>query len=258
MAGPRVNKKKEAAAAAAAASEPKPEGPVLTAISKRLRAFRKKLNEITDLEEKQREGKELIDQQLEKLRNKTTVNVTIDELEKVFAVLGDAVKEEVALARQQALEEAAVETKKEAERAEAAEAAIAEAQAAAKAAQEGEAAAKEEAEAAKKAAKEAAAAKKPADVEKVVQLLYFTWVSSWRLFEHSCCAVPACGPTVQRVCQQLAQMHSATPCQPFNAWPSTSMQRCMPLPVFPCTGRAAPHTPVWALLHASTTWQASG
>lgn len=186
MAGPRVNKKKEAAAAVAAASEPaKPEGPVLTVISKRLRAFRKKLNEITDLEEKQREGKELIDQQLEKLKNKATVNITIDELEKVTALLADAVKEEVALARQQALDEAEVVTKKETERADAAEAAVAEAQAAAKAAQEGEAAAKEKAETAKKAAEEAAAARKPADVDKVVQLLYFTWVSSSCLHVHA-------------------------------------------------------------------------
>ncbi|PON67472.1 glycine-rich protein [Parasponia andersonii] len=76
------------------------DGPVLNLINKRLRALRKKLNRITQMEEAISQGKPINKEQEETLRSKPAVTVLIDELEKLRQPLSAAVDEEVSLAVQ--------------------------------------------------------------------------------------------------------------------------------------------------------------
>ncbi|XP_057810896.1 uncharacterized protein LOC131025245 [Salvia miltiorrhiza] len=90
--------------AAAAAAAPTPssseianEGPVLNLINKRLRALRKKLNRISQMEESRAQGKTLNKEQEETLRSKPYVVAGIDELEKIRQPLLSAVDQEIEL-----------------------------------------------------------------------------------------------------------------------------------------------------------------
>ncbi|GMN70984.1 hypothetical protein TIFTF001_053931 [Ficus carica] len=85
--------------AATAASEVL-DGPVLSLINKRLRALRKKLNRIIQMEESISQGKPINKEQEEVLRSKPGVSALIDELEKLRQPLSEAVAEEVNLAVQ--------------------------------------------------------------------------------------------------------------------------------------------------------------
>ncbi|XP_010933750.3 uncharacterized protein [Elaeis guineensis] len=77
---------------AAAAAET--EGPVLSLISKRLRALRKKHNRILQTEESLIQGKSLNKEQEELLRSKPAVTALIDELEKLRSPLAAALHDE--------------------------------------------------------------------------------------------------------------------------------------------------------------------
>ncbi|XP_010498969.1 PREDICTED: uncharacterized protein LOC104776570 [Camelina sativa] len=83
---------------AATASSEASEGPVMGLVNKRLRALRKKLNRITQMEESVSQGKTLNKEQEEVLRSKPAVVVLIEELEKLRAPLSAAVSEEISLA----------------------------------------------------------------------------------------------------------------------------------------------------------------
>uniref|UniRef100_A0A2N9EBJ5 Glycine-rich protein n=1 Tax=Fagus sylvatica TaxID=28930 RepID=A0A2N9EBJ5_FAGSY len=85
---------------AATASSDVSEGPVLNLINKRLRALRKKLNRITQMEEAIAQGKPINKEQEEVLRSKPSVTALIDELEKLRQPLSQAVSEELTLATQ--------------------------------------------------------------------------------------------------------------------------------------------------------------
>jgi hypothetical protein len=80
------------AAAAAEATD----GPVLSVVSKRLRALRKKHNRILQMEESVAAGKTLNREQEEVLRSKPVVVALIDELERLRTPLASAVAEELA------------------------------------------------------------------------------------------------------------------------------------------------------------------
>lgn len=84
---------------AAAASEVM-EGPVIAVISKRIRALRKKLNRISQMEDSASNGKTLNKEQEETLRSKPSVIAGIEELEKLIQPLTAAVGEEISLAIQ--------------------------------------------------------------------------------------------------------------------------------------------------------------
>ncbi|XP_008796647.2 uncharacterized protein LOC103712049 [Phoenix dactylifera] len=71
------------------------EGPVLSLISKRLRALRKKHNRIIQMEESQAQGKPLNKEQEELLRSKPAVTALIDELEKLRSPLVAALHDEL-------------------------------------------------------------------------------------------------------------------------------------------------------------------
>jgi len=74
------------------------DGPVLSVITKRIRALRKKHNRIIQMEESLAQGKTLNKEQQEVLRSKSSVLVLIDELEKLRAPLAAALQEELSLA----------------------------------------------------------------------------------------------------------------------------------------------------------------
>ncbi|VFQ66722.1 unnamed protein product [Cuscuta campestris] len=76
------------------------EGPVITVISKRIRALRKKLNRISQMEDSISNGKALNKEQEETLRSKPSVIAGIEELEKLRQPLTAAVDEEISLAIQ--------------------------------------------------------------------------------------------------------------------------------------------------------------
>ena len=86
------------ATATATSSSDASEGPVMRLINKRLRALRKKLNRITQMEESISQGKTLNKEQQEVLRSKPSVLVLIEELDKLRAPLSAAVSEEITLA----------------------------------------------------------------------------------------------------------------------------------------------------------------
>lgn len=75
------------------------EGPVLTVITKRIRALRKKLNRIIQMEDSLSNGKTLNNEQLLVLRSKPSLLVLIDELEKLRAPLSSAVADELSLVK---------------------------------------------------------------------------------------------------------------------------------------------------------------
>ncbi|CAA0818324.1 glycine-rich protein [Striga hermonthica] len=91
-----------AAAAPAAPQSPSSEtaadGPVLNLVNKRLRALRKKLNRIAQMEDSVSQGKTLNKEQEETLRSKSSVLAGIDELEKLKQPLLQAVGQEIELA----------------------------------------------------------------------------------------------------------------------------------------------------------------
>ncbi|KAL8111928.1 hypothetical protein AgCh_019577 [Apium graveolens] len=74
------------------------DGPVLNLINKRLRALRKKINRITQMEDSISQGKTLNKEQEEVFRTKPSVISAIDELEKIKQPLAVAVSEEIDLA----------------------------------------------------------------------------------------------------------------------------------------------------------------
>lgn len=86
-------------AAAAAAAAEATDGPVLSVVSKRLRALRKKYNRITQMEESLAAGKKLNPEQEEVLRSKTVVVAQIEELERLRAPLASALAEELSSRR---------------------------------------------------------------------------------------------------------------------------------------------------------------
>ena len=94
-ASPTASASGSVAAAAAAASEAN-DGPVLSVVSKRLRALRKKQNRIAQMEESAAAGKALNQEQKEVLRSKPVVAALIDELERLRSPLSAALTEELA------------------------------------------------------------------------------------------------------------------------------------------------------------------
>ncbi|PSS13547.1 hypothetical protein CEY00_Acc14158 [Actinidia chinensis var. chinensis] len=74
------------------------EGPVLSLITKRLRALRKKYNRILQMEDSVAQGKPLNKEQEDVLRSKPSVSAAIDELEKLRLPLAAAVADEIRLA----------------------------------------------------------------------------------------------------------------------------------------------------------------
>uniref|UniRef100_A0A1D1XLB3 Uncharacterized protein C12G12.07c n=1 Tax=Anthurium amnicola TaxID=1678845 RepID=A0A1D1XLB3_9ARAE len=93
MAAAATSVSSEAAAAAEAA-----DGPVLSMMSKRLRALRKKYNRILQMEESLAQGKSLNKEQEEVLRSKPAVATLIEEYEKLRQPLSAALQEELSLA----------------------------------------------------------------------------------------------------------------------------------------------------------------
>ncbi|PIN15211.1 hypothetical protein CDL12_12143 [Handroanthus impetiginosus] len=86
------------AATASSTSEIANDGPVLNVINKRLRALRKKINRINQMEESISQGKTLNKEQEETLRSKPSVLAGIEELEKLRQPLSEAVNQEIQLA----------------------------------------------------------------------------------------------------------------------------------------------------------------
>lgn len=74
------------------------DGPVLSMMSKRLRALRKKYNKILQMEESLAQGRSLNREQEEALRPKPAVAALIDEYEKLRQPLAAALQEELSLA----------------------------------------------------------------------------------------------------------------------------------------------------------------
>ncbi|XP_074274520.1 uncharacterized protein LOC141598686 [Silene latifolia] len=74
------------------------EGPVLTVLTKRIRALRKKLNRILQMEQSVSQGKPLNPEQLDVLRSKPALLTLLDELEKLRAPISAALDEEISLA----------------------------------------------------------------------------------------------------------------------------------------------------------------
>ncbi|MCO5597576.1 hypothetical protein L7F22_051655 [Adiantum nelumboides] len=72
------------------------EGPVVSMMSKRMRALKKKLNKIQQIEESKLQGKIINKEQEEVLKTKIAVAAIIDEYEKLRQPLQAAVKEELA------------------------------------------------------------------------------------------------------------------------------------------------------------------
>lgn len=88
------------------------DGPVLTMMSKRLRALKKKYNRILQIEENKRQGKTVNKEQEDVLKTKIGIAALIDEYEKLRQPLMSAVKEEVA-EREKELLAATLERKQE-------------------------------------------------------------------------------------------------------------------------------------------------
>ncbi|XP_042025197.1 uncharacterized protein LOC121772243 [Salvia splendens] len=87
-----------AEAPAPSQSEIANEGPVLNLVNKRLRALRKKLNRISQMEESRAQGKTLNKEQEETVRSKPYVVAGIEEFEKIRQPLLSAVDQEIELA----------------------------------------------------------------------------------------------------------------------------------------------------------------
>lgn len=87
-----------AAMASSSSSEIARDGPVLSLINKRIRALRKKLNRICEMEESLSRGKSINKEQEETLRSKSFVVAGIDELERLRQPLLQAVDQEIQMA----------------------------------------------------------------------------------------------------------------------------------------------------------------
>lgn len=74
--------------------------PVLSVINKRIRALKKKLNRISQMEESLSKGKTLNKEQEETLRTKPAILAGIDELEKIRLPISAAVEEEISISAQ--------------------------------------------------------------------------------------------------------------------------------------------------------------
>ncbi|CAN8291650.1 unnamed protein product [Cochlearia groenlandica] len=98
---------------ATTASSEASEGPVMGLINKRLRALRKKLNRIAQMEDSISQGKTLNKEQEEVLRSKPSVVVLIDEFEKLRSPLSAAVSEEISLATKHQATAATVKSESE-------------------------------------------------------------------------------------------------------------------------------------------------
>ncbi|CAO2829147.1 unnamed protein product [Amaranthus hypochondriacus] len=85
-------------AATSTSTDSNNEGPLLSVVSKRLRALRKKLNRILQMEDSLSQGKTLNKEQEEVLRSKSSVLALIDELERLRAPLSTALHEEISIA----------------------------------------------------------------------------------------------------------------------------------------------------------------
>lgn len=169
--------KKKAASAPSPAPQPEaPEGPVITVLSKRLRACRKKLRKIEDVEAAVTQGKEINEEQRALVASKPGLCSVIEELEKLTGIVSQALVDEATVHRQLGYENAMAEVKQqEAER----QAKEASEEAAAEAAKSAD----EVAEVDEKHDKATVTDEKPPEkpdhkpvVEKLVQLLYFTQV----------------------------------------------------------------------------------
>ncbi|KAL1550970.1 hypothetical protein AAHA92_18869 [Salvia divinorum] len=79
-------------------SETATDGPVLSLLNKRIRALRKKLNRISQMEESLSRGKSLNKEQEETLRSKPSIVPLIDELERFRQPLLQAVDQEIQIA----------------------------------------------------------------------------------------------------------------------------------------------------------------
>ncbi|XP_047961057.1 uncharacterized protein LOC125205908 [Salvia hispanica] len=79
-------------------SETATDGPVLGLLNKRIRALRKKLNRISQMEESLSRGKSLNKEQQEALRSKSFIVPLIDELERFRQPLLQAVDQEIQIA----------------------------------------------------------------------------------------------------------------------------------------------------------------
>ncbi|KAG2536062.1 hypothetical protein PVAP13_9NG154600 [Panicum virgatum] len=86
-ASPTASSSSAPTAAAAAVAAEATDGPVLSVVSKRLRALRKKYNRITQMEESLAAGKTLNREQEEVLRSKPVVAALIEELERLRDLL---------------------------------------------------------------------------------------------------------------------------------------------------------------------------
>ncbi|KAK9116896.1 hypothetical protein Sjap_015843 [Stephania japonica] len=84
-----------AASASAGESTSPSEGPVLNLMNKRLRALRKKLNRITQLEESISQGKPINKEQEDLIRSKPSILTLIDEYDKLRLPLSHALQEEL-------------------------------------------------------------------------------------------------------------------------------------------------------------------
>lgn len=94
-ASPTASSSSAPTAAAATAAAEATDGPVLSVVSKRLRALRKKLNRITQMEESVAAGKTLNREQEEVFRSKPVVVAQIEELERLRTPLASALAEEL-------------------------------------------------------------------------------------------------------------------------------------------------------------------
>lgn len=88
------------AAISASSSQIAADGPVLTLLNKRLRALRKKLNRISQMEKSLSLGKSLNREQEETLRSKPALLAGIDEVERLRHPLMQAVNQEIQIALQ--------------------------------------------------------------------------------------------------------------------------------------------------------------
>ncbi|KAK9828664.1 hypothetical protein WJX72_001390 [[Myrmecia] bisecta] len=86
---------------------------VITLIAKRLRAARKKLGRVAEVEKARDEGKPINSDQEAMLRSRPSLEANIEELERLLPLLKDAVKEEKAVAVEQAVSEKDAQHEKE-------------------------------------------------------------------------------------------------------------------------------------------------
>lgn len=150
--------------AAAGNDADKGQGLVVTVIAKRLRAARKRLRNIEEIEAKRDGGKALNADQEDSLKAKPGVVAVIDELEKLISLLEKAAEEETEAAVSRAVGDALAVAKAEHEAAREADRAAAEAASAEAAAAAAEAA----------VAEATADTVSESDVHRLVELLYFS------------------------------------------------------------------------------------